>query len=57
MLTEISKIDFPRLPLTAEDINHYGKITVALREPIRLLAEIDELIEKHGGFPLAGSQN
>ncbi len=43
--------------LSAEDIAHYGKITVALRETIRLMAEIDETIEEHGGFPLVGSQN
>jgi len=43
--------------LSAEDIAHYGKITVALSETIRLMAEIDETIEAHGGFPLVGSQN
>lgn len=42
--------------LSEEDIQHYGKITVALANAIRLMAEIDELIEAHGGFPLAGSQ-
>jgi predicted helicase len=41
--------------LSAEDVAHYGKITVALRETIRLMAEIDEVIEQHGGFPLPGS--
>jgi len=41
--------------LSAEDIAHYGKITVALRETIRLMAEIDQVIEAHGGFPLPGS--
>ncbi len=39
-----------------EDIAHYGKIAVALAETIRLIAEIDEIIEEHGGFPLIGSQ-
>ncbi len=43
--------------LSAEDIAHYGKITVALAETIRLMNEIDEVIEEHGGFPLVGSQN
>ncbi len=41
----------------AEDITHYGNIVVALSETIRLMAEIDETIEAHGGFPLSGSQN
>ena len=43
--------------LSEEDINHYGKITIALGETIRLMSEIDETIEEHGGFPLVGSQN
>ena len=43
--------------LSTEDITHYGKIVVALGETIRLMAEIDETIEEHGGFPLVGSQN
>lgn len=42
--------------LSTEDINHYGKITVALSQTIRLMTEIDEIIEAHGGFPLVGSQ-
>lgn len=42
--------------LSEEDINHYGKIVVALGETIRLMSEIDETIEEHGGFPLVGSQ-
>jgi type I restriction-modification system DNA methylase subunit len=37
--------------LTAEDIAHYQKIVVALSETIRLMAEIDEVIESHGGWP------
>jgi predicted helicase len=41
--------------LSVDDIAHYGKITVALRETIRLMAEIDEVIDAHGGFPLVGS--
>lgn len=43
--------------LSEEDIEHYGKITVALAETIRLMAEIDTVIEQHGGFPLVGSQD
>ncbi|MES2467596.1 MAG: type ISP restriction/modification enzyme [Verrucomicrobiota bacterium] len=38
--------------LTDEDISHYHKIVIALSETIRLMKEIDEVIEKHGGWPL-----
>ena len=41
--------------LTAEDINHYHRIVVALSETIRLMAEIDDVIERHGGWPGAFS--
>lgn len=37
--------------LSDEDIVHYQKIVVALAETIRLMGEIDEVIEKHGGWP------
>jgi hypothetical protein len=37
--------------LSEEDIKHYQKIVVALSETIRLMAEIDEVIEEHGGWP------
>ena len=37
--------------LTDEDITHYHKIVIALTETIRLMAEIDEVIEAHGGWP------
>jgi type I restriction-modification system DNA methylase subunit len=37
--------------LTDEDIDHYQKIVVALSETIRIMAEIDEVIEEHGGWP------
>ena len=39
--------------LSAEDIAHYQKIVVALAETIRIMAEIDKVIEKHGGWPNA----
>ncbi len=37
--------------LSDDDIAHYQKIIVALAETIRLMKEIDEVIEKHGGWP------
>ena len=37
--------------LSKDDIAHYHKIVVALCETIRLMREIDEVIEKHGGWP------
>jgi hypothetical protein len=39
--------------LTADDLAHYQKIVVALSETIRLMAEIDAVIAKHGGWPIA----
>jgi len=37
--------------LTDDDIAHYQKIVVALSETIRLMAEIDRVIDEHGGWP------
>ena len=37
--------------LSDEDIAHYQKIVVALNETIRIMSEIDEVIEEHGGWP------
>jgi SOS-response transcriptional repressor LexA len=37
--------------LLKADIEHYQKIVVALSETIRLMKEIDTVIEKHGGWP------
>jgi hypothetical protein len=37
--------------LSKDDITHYQMIVVALRETIRLMREIDEVIENHGGWP------
>ena len=39
--------------LSEEDLAHYQKIVVALNETIRIMAEIDEVIEGHGGWPAA----
>ena len=38
--------------LTWDDIQHYQKVVVALKETIRLMAEIDAVIDAHGGWPL-----
>jgi len=43
--------------LSEEDINHYQKIVVALSETIRLMQEIDQVIEEHGGWPGAFKQS
>ena len=37
--------------LSDEDIAHYRKIVVALNETVRTMAQIDEVIEFHGGGP------
>ena len=39
--------------LSEEDIAHYQKMVVALKESIRRMAEIDQVIEAHGGWPAA----
>ncbi len=38
--------------LSTDDITHYQKIVVALNETIRIMSEIDEVIEQHGGWPI-----
>jgi predicted helicase len=38
--------------LAYEDAQHYQRIVVALNETIRLMGEIDELIDRHGGWPI-----
>jgi SOS-response transcriptional repressor LexA len=43
--------DRKRRRLLADDIAHYQKIVVALNETISIMAEIDEVIEKCGGWP------
>ena len=37
--------------LSDENVAYYQKIIVALNETIRIMAEIDEVIEAHGGWP------
>ncbi len=38
--------------LTYEDIKHYRKIVVAIGETIRIMKQIDEIIDAHGGWPI-----
>lgn len=35
-----------------DDLTHYQKIVKALAETLRLMAEIDDVIDAHGGWPL-----
>jgi hypothetical protein len=37
--------------LSQEDIEHYHRIVIALSETIRVMQEIDDVIEKYGGWP------
>ncbi len=37
--------------LSADDLTHYHRIVIALHETIRLMKEIDEVINLHGGWP------
>jgi Type ISP C-terminal specificity domain len=39
--------------LSKGDIAHYQKIIIVLSETIRVMAEIDNIIEAHGGWPVA----
>ena len=41
----------PGRTLTDDDIAHYHRIVIALNETIRLMGEIDEVIDAHGGWP------
>ncbi|MDA9345902.1 hypothetical protein N9R01_00800 [Porticoccaceae bacterium] len=41
----------PGRVLSEEEINHYKKIVVTLGETIRIMGEIDSVIESHGGWP------
>jgi hypothetical protein len=43
--------DHKGLTLTFENLHQYQKIVVALAETIRLMGEIDTLIEDNGGWP------
>ena len=38
--------------LSAEDIEHYHKIIVVLNETIKIMKQIDEVIDTHGAWPI-----
>ena len=38
--------------LSVEDIEHYHKIVVAINETIKIMNQIDEVIEAHSGWPI-----
>jgi hypothetical protein len=38
--------------LSYEDLTHYQKVIVALKETLRLMVEVDGAIEAHGGWPI-----
>ncbi|MDY0018361.1 MAG: type ISP restriction/modification enzyme, partial [Anaerolineae bacterium] len=38
--------------LTYDELTHYQRVVVALRETLRLMGEIDAAIEEHGGWPV-----
>ena len=42
----------PGRTLTPEDIAHYHKVVISLKETMRLMEEIDVVIEGHGGWPI-----
>ncbi len=37
--------------LSDEDVGHYQKIVIVLNKTIRVMAEIDDVVEAHGGWP------
>ncbi len=43
--------------LSLDDQLHYNKIAIALGETIRIMSEIDKVIDAHGGWPLRGSSD
>ena len=38
--------------LTYDDLTHYQRVVAALAQTIRIMGEIDTMIEAHGGWPL-----
>jgi len=42
----------PGRTLTQDDIAHDQRIVVAIKETIRIMDEIHEVIDAHGGWPI-----
>jgi len=38
--------------LSFDDISHYQKVVVALGETVRIMQEVDKVINAHGGWPI-----
>ncbi|MCJ7433446.1 MAG: hypothetical protein MUO77_08170 [Anaerolineales bacterium] len=38
--------------LSGEDITHYQRVVVSLKETIRLMGEVDKVIDSAGGWPI-----
>ena len=38
--------------LSYDDVSHYQRIVVALGETMRIMGEIDEAIDRLGGWPI-----
>jgi len=47
-----AKKGIPGRTLTLDDIAHYQRVVVALKDTVRLMKEIDQAIESHGGWPI-----
>ncbi len=48
----------PGRVLTEDDLLHYRRVVIAINETRRLMTQVDQVIEKHGGWPgaFAGGQ-
>jgi predicted helicase len=44
--------DRKRRTLNYDDLKHYQRTVVALKETIKLMADIDTVIDEHGGWPI-----
>jgi hypothetical protein len=39
--------------LTPQDVQHYRRILTSVASTIGLMAKVDDVVEKHGGWPAA----
>jgi len=44
--------DRKRRQLSYDELTHYQRVVAALNETIRLMAQIDQTVDKHGGWPI-----